>query len=123
MVASSNHAADWYEHLIHVGKMDVVDPDLTPPKSDNYYGWPKCSTGRRFSLGARRSAVPSSDRPVGIVPFPCGRYACPNHGDDRASQRPRATRSVPGRHGRMTSTDARKMRTPASVARSSGWKS
>ena len=38
IMASSNHAADWYEHLIHVGKMDVVDPDLTPPKSDNYYG-------------------------------------------------------------------------------------
>ena len=38
VMASSNHAADWYEHLIHVGKMDMVDPDLTPPKSDNYYG-------------------------------------------------------------------------------------
>ena len=65
VMASSNHAADWYEHLIHVGKMDMVDPDLTPPKSDNYYGWPKCSTCRRFSLGASRSAVPSSDQPIG----------------------------------------------------------
>ncbi len=41
VVASSNHAADWYEHLIHAGKMDVVDPERTPPKSDNYYGWAK----------------------------------------------------------------------------------
>lgn len=43
VVASSNHAADWYETLIHVGRMDVVDPDLTPSKSDNYYGWAKAT--------------------------------------------------------------------------------
>jgi hypothetical protein len=42
VVASSNHAADWYEHLIHAGKMDVVMPD-TFPKSDNWYGWAKAS--------------------------------------------------------------------------------
>ncbi len=41
VVASSNHAADWYEHLIHAGKMDLVDPDRTPPRSDNFYGWAK----------------------------------------------------------------------------------
>jgi len=41
VIASSNHAADWYEHLIHVGKMDMVDPDRTPPRSDNFYGWAK----------------------------------------------------------------------------------
>jgi len=41
VIASSNHAADWYEELLHVGKMDVVDPDRTPPKSDNFYGWAK----------------------------------------------------------------------------------
>ena len=41
VMASSNHAADWYEHIIHVGKMDVVDPEHTPSKSDNYYGWAK----------------------------------------------------------------------------------
>jgi hypothetical protein len=22
------------------------------------------------------------DQPIGSVPFPCGRYVCPNHGDD-----------------------------------------
>ncbi len=42
VVASSNHAADWYEPLIHAGKMDVVTPD-TYPKSDNWYGWAKAS--------------------------------------------------------------------------------
>ena len=40
VMASSNHAADWYEHLIHVGSFDVVRPD-TYPKSDNWYGWAK----------------------------------------------------------------------------------
>ncbi len=42
VVASSNHAADWYERLIHAGKMDVVTPE-TFPKSDNWYGWAKAS--------------------------------------------------------------------------------
>src|SRR5438132_421345 len=32
VVASSNHAADWYEDILHVGKMDVVDPERTPNK-------------------------------------------------------------------------------------------
>jgi len=41
VVASSNHAADWYEHLIHAGLMDCVDPGLTKPLSDNFYGWAK----------------------------------------------------------------------------------
>ena len=27
--------------------------------------------------------VSDVDQPIGVVPFPCGRYACPNHGDDR----------------------------------------
>jgi hypothetical protein len=42
VVASSNHAADWYEHLIHANKMDMVTPE-TFPKSDNWYGWAKAS--------------------------------------------------------------------------------
>lgn len=40
VVASSNHAADWYEPLVHSGQMDVVAPD-TFPLSDNLYGWAK----------------------------------------------------------------------------------
>jgi len=56
VVASSNHAADWYEHIIHVGKMDVVDPDRTPPKSDNFYGWAKLAyegLGFLYASGSR----------------------------------------------------------------------
>jgi NAD dependent epimerase/dehydratase family len=42
VVASSNHAADWYEQLIHQGLMDTVYPD-TFPLSDNFYGWAKAT--------------------------------------------------------------------------------
>lgn len=41
-VASSNHAADWYEPLIHAGRLDMVYPD-TLPLSDNFYGWAKAT--------------------------------------------------------------------------------
>ena len=40
VVASSNHAADWYEHLLRQRKMEVLDV-TAPPLSDNYYGWAK----------------------------------------------------------------------------------
>ncbi len=40
VVASSNHAADWYERLIHSRRIDQVTP-FDQPKSDNYYGWAK----------------------------------------------------------------------------------
>ena len=43
VVASSNHAADWYEHaLLHRRKMEVLDPYMLP-LSDNFYGWAKAS--------------------------------------------------------------------------------
>ena len=43
VMASSNHAADWYEHaLIHNMKLDNLDP-YTLPLSDNFYGWAKAS--------------------------------------------------------------------------------
>ncbi len=43
VVASSNHAADWYEHaLVHQRLKDVVSTtDL--PVSDNFYGWAKAA--------------------------------------------------------------------------------
>jgi hypothetical protein len=43
VMASSNHAADWYEHaLLHNGAIDIIDPyDL--PLSDNFYGWAKAT--------------------------------------------------------------------------------
>ena len=40
VVASSNHAADYYESLILDGKWDFVAPDMRA-LSDNYYGWAK----------------------------------------------------------------------------------
>ncbi|HXF64147.1 MAG TPA: NAD-dependent epimerase/dehydratase family protein [Caldilineaceae bacterium] len=40
VVASSNHAADYYEPLILQHKMDYVDPHMRA-LSDNYYGWAK----------------------------------------------------------------------------------
>jgi nucleoside-diphosphate-sugar epimerase len=42
VVASSNHAADWYERLIWSDQWDYVTPDM-PPFSDNWYGWAKAS--------------------------------------------------------------------------------
>jgi hypothetical protein len=40
VVASSNHAADYYESLILDGKLDFVDPNGRA-QSDNFYGWAK----------------------------------------------------------------------------------
>ena len=43
VMASSNHAADWYEHnLIHTRKMETLDP-YKLPLSDNFYGWAKAT--------------------------------------------------------------------------------
>ena len=43
VMASSNHAADWYEHaLVHRRAMEVVDP-YALPLSDNFYGWAKAA--------------------------------------------------------------------------------
>ena len=42
VVASSNHAADYYERLIWAGRMETVTPEM-PPRSDNWYGWSKAA--------------------------------------------------------------------------------
>ncbi len=42
VVASSNHATDYYERLIWAGKLETVTPDM-PPRSDNWYGWAKAA--------------------------------------------------------------------------------
>ena len=42
VVASSNHAADYYERLIWSGRMEMVAPEM-PPRSDNFYGWAKAA--------------------------------------------------------------------------------
>ncbi len=54
VVASSNHAADWYEQLIHPRKVEMVGPDDLP-KSDYYYGWAKIAyeaLGVMYACGA-----------------------------------------------------------------------
>ncbi len=41
VAASSNHAADWYEHaLVHARGRELLSPDDLP-LSDNFYGWAK----------------------------------------------------------------------------------
>ena len=54
VVASSNHAADWYERLLHTRRLGSIGPaDL--PRSDNYYGWAKIayeSLGFMYACGA-----------------------------------------------------------------------
>jgi nucleoside-diphosphate-sugar epimerase len=41
VVASSNHAADFWEHPIWGRRLDVISPDAPRPLSDNFYGWAK----------------------------------------------------------------------------------
>lgn len=60
VMASSNHAADWYEHaLIHEGRMENVEPSLIP-LSDNFYGWAKATyehLGFLFACGSMGEGV------------------------------------------------------------------
>jgi len=58
VVASSNHAADYYEPLILDGCWDIVSPDMRA-LSDNYYGWAKEAyehLGFVFAAGKRARA-------------------------------------------------------------------
>lgn len=67
VIASSNHATDWYESKLHFGKMDVVDHD-TYPKSDNLYGWCKISyeaLGFVFACGRFGRSVESVNVRIG----------------------------------------------------------
>ncbi len=41
VVASSNHAADYYERLIWADRLELVTPDMR--LSDNFYGWAKAA--------------------------------------------------------------------------------
>jgi nucleoside-diphosphate-sugar epimerase len=82
VIASSNHAADWYEHaLVHAGRRELVGPaDL--PLSDNFYGWTKAASellgfvyasgafGRRLEVVCLRIGAPrdvSGRRYLGAV--------------------------------------------------------
>ena len=68
VVASSNHAADYYEPLILDGKMDFVDPNGRA-LSDNYYGWAKeVYEHLGFVFATGRQARPSSQFTSGAAP-------------------------------------------------------
>jgi nucleoside-diphosphate-sugar epimerase len=41
VVASSNHATDFYERPLRAKQMDMVYPHSPRPLADNYYGWAK----------------------------------------------------------------------------------
>lgn len=41
VVASSNHAADFYERALRERRLELVAPDAPRPLSDNFYGWAK----------------------------------------------------------------------------------
>lgn len=68
VVASSNHAADYYEPLILDGDWDFVDPNGRA-LSDNYYGWAKEvyeHLGFVFAVG--KQARPSTQFTSGAAP-------------------------------------------------------
>ena len=72
VMASSNHAADWYEHaLIHRRRMDMLDP-YALPLSDNFYGWAKASYEH---LGFLFAAGMLERRSEGGVGRDVGRFA------------------------------------------------
>ena len=67
IMASSNHATDWYETMLHFGGMDVVDSE-TYPKSDNFYGWCKIAyeaMGFAFATGRFGRPVESVNLRIG----------------------------------------------------------
>ena len=62
VMASSNHAADWYEDLVHAGRKDGVSPEERP-LARNFYGWAKASYEHMGFLYAQGSF----GRKVGVV--------------------------------------------------------
>ncbi len=59
VIVSSNHAADFYEPLIHSNDVLGVTPEMAP-YSDNYYGWAKISyeaLGFLFATGRQNDGV------------------------------------------------------------------
>ncbi len=79
VVASSNHAADYYERLIWADQWNYVDPDM-PPKSDNFYGWAKVAyeslgfvfatgkvAGRKLEVVQLRIGGPRDDADLGGI--------------------------------------------------------
>ena len=59
VVASSNHAADWYEHLLRTRKLEMLTPD-DRRLSDNWYGWAKAAyelMGFMYATGSQGSKL------------------------------------------------------------------
>jgi hypothetical protein len=80
VVASSNHAADYYERLIWAGQMEMVTPEM-PHRSDNWYGWAKAAyellgfvfatgkvDGRKLEIVQWRIGGPRDDDIHGVAP-------------------------------------------------------
>lgn len=68
VVASSNHAADFYEPLILDGTMDFVDPNARA-LSDNYYGWAKeVYEHLGFVFATGKQARPNATFSTGATP-------------------------------------------------------
>lgn len=44
VMASSNHASDFYERPLRSKQLEIVYPDSPRVLAENFYGWPKCST-------------------------------------------------------------------------------
>jgi len=93
VVASSNHATDFYERPLRAGQMDTVYPEsgAQRPLADNFYGWPKRSTCMRFSDGAIWSAAPKSAHPIGDQLSRASYFPCPTRtGSTRSMSTPSA---------------------------------
>lgn len=77
VVASSNHAGDWYEKLIQQKLLDVVTPEMRP-LSDNFYGWAKIAyeaMGFVFASGAFGRKLPVVLLRIGAPrPLPWEKY-------------------------------------------------
>src|SRR5438128_12510734 len=75
VVASSNHAADYYERLVWDGRVDMVTPEMSP-RSDNWYGWAKAAyelLGFVFATGEVEHGVGGGDgRKLEIVQWRIG---------------------------------------------------
>ena len=59
VVASSNHAADWYEHLLRARKLEMLTP-ADNRLSDNWYGWGKAAyelMGFLYATGSQGSKL------------------------------------------------------------------
>jgi nucleoside-diphosphate-sugar epimerase len=68
VVASSNHAADFYEGPLRRRELDLVSPSHPRPLSDNFYGWAKEAyehLGFVYATGALDATRGGASTPVG----------------------------------------------------------